>query len=106
MGGGVASRAVDDLHPSTFQPYVGTAFAMAAEEAPGPLLLAAVDVHAEQPHAPRPDPFSLVFTGPPGTAMGQGSYAVEHAEVGRLVLFLVPRQPAADGLPRYEATFN
>ena len=40
-----------------------------------------------------------------GSAMKMVDVA-EHPEIGRLDIFLVPRQPLADGLPRYDAVFN
>lgn len=95
------------LRAATFRPHVGTAFAVRLSDADDvPLTLVAVDEAPEQPHAPRPDPFSLTFTGPAGLGFTQGLYALHHDTLGRLDLFLVPRQPAADGLPRLEAVFN
>jgi uncharacterized protein DUF6916 len=46
--------------------------------------------------------FSLVFRGQAGLA--QGTYRLEHAELGELDLFLVPIGPE-DGSMRYEAAF-
>jgi hypothetical protein len=70
------------------------------------LVLVAVDSRPVQPDAPRPEPFTLLFTGPEGLALPQATYDLTHPELGEFALFLVPVQPAADGLARYEAVFN
>lgn len=92
---------------SSFEPHIGSTFAVVQEDsADVPVVLVAVDRHPEQPAAPRPDPFSLTFTGPAGLSFMQGGYAIRHDVLGDLDLFLVPRAPLADGLPRLEAAFN
>jgi hypothetical protein len=91
-----------DLTADLFDKHTGTEFDVAGT----PLTLVSVERAREQPGAPREQPFSLWFSGPAGTQAEQGTYELEHAELGRLTLFLVPRQPLADGLPRYEAIFN
>ncbi len=48
--------------------------------------------------------FSLVFRGPQAAYLPQGTYAVSHAGLGDLELFLVPIGPDAEGM-RYEAAF-
>jgi hypothetical protein len=97
-----------DLHAATFVPYEGTTFAVVHPDGgdPVPLTLAAVVAAAEQANAPRVDPFSLWFTGPPEVGLAQGLWTLDHDVLGRLAVFLVPRKPEADGLPRYEAVFN
>jgi hypothetical protein len=51
-------------------------------------------------------PFSLVFCDRSGAAyLPQRIYAVEHAGLGRLDLFLVPIGPGHGGM-QYEAVFN
>jgi hypothetical protein len=48
--------------------------------------------------------FSLMFRVPSGDQLSQGTWQLEHAEMGELALFLVPVQPDTEG-PRYEAAF-
>jgi hypothetical protein len=48
--------------------------------------------------------FSVLFRGGPSPPLPQRIYAVEHEQLGRLDLFLVPRGPDATG-ERYEAVF-
>jgi hypothetical protein len=49
-------------------------------------------------------PFSLVFRGPTGPVVPQGTHRLRHGEVGELDLFLVPIGPDSEGM-RYEAVF-
>jgi hypothetical protein len=85
---------------------MGTTFVLAAGDEPLEVVLAGVEAGQEQPGAPRDQPFTLTFTAPAGTLLEQATYALDHPVLGRVALFLVPRQPDADGLARYEADFN
>ena len=51
------------------------------------------------------EPFSLIFRGPREGWFQQGTYAVEHPELGPQTLFLVPIGPDAHGM-QYEAIFT
>ncbi len=53
--------------------------------------------------APRKDPFSLLFRGT--ASLGQGSAALDHSELGKLELFLVPVGKEQEDM-FYEAVFN
>lgn len=96
----------EDPTAAAFTPYVGGTFTLRSPEGDVPLVLAEVTEEEEQPHAPRTHPFSLVFTAPAGYGFTQGMYALRHDDLGDLALFLVPRRPERDGLPRLEAVFN
>ena len=97
------------LQKAQFDPLVGEVFRLAASDAASPLDLRLVEVtslaadRAAQ-DAPRA-PFSLVFRGPLSPWVRQRTYAVEHAVLGRLEIFLVPIGPDAEGM-RYEAIFT
>jgi hypothetical protein len=96
-----------DLHASTFAPHVDSVFAVPLPDGPTvPLTLYRVEEHEPFEGQPRPDPFSLWFSGPEDAPLPQGVYRLEHDALGPLELFIVPRQPGADRLPRYEALFN
>ena len=71
-----------------------------------PLRLVRVTAYAHQPHAPRTDPFTLEFVGPPEPAFAQGIRRLEHPTLGALEIFLVPIGLTPDGGRRYEAVFN
>lgn len=69
-------------------------------------LVEVVDV--EPPTAPgagRARPFSILLRAPGEPALLQGTYAVRHAHIGSLDLFLVPIG-TEDGDLLYEAVFN
>jgi hypothetical protein len=97
----------DELNAATFQAHVGATFQATPEQGePVPLLLAEVAEGPDQPGAPQEHPFSLWFTAPAGSAPEQGTYVLRRDAFGAADLFLVPREPGADGLPRLEAVFN
>ncbi|MDO8361259.1 MAG: hypothetical protein Q7V88_00035 [Actinomycetota bacterium] len=105
----------DELTPATFADAVGSTFIIQlsgppeAPDTPVPYALTLTDVvpHAPSgPQAPRAEPFSLVFLGPAGGYLSQRTYALQHAALGVVELFLVPLGPQADGQHRYEAVFN
>jgi hypothetical protein len=58
-----------------------------------------------RPGLPREQAFSLVFTGPPEPVLPQALYRLEHPEMGRLDIFLVPIGAGPEGV-QYEAVFN
>jgi hypothetical protein len=91
---------VTDLTADGFAPHVGTTFGVPAPDAQ----LELVDVERGPTSEPTGRPFTVTFTSQ--TSFGQGTYEVEHPEMGRFAVFLVPRQPLADGLHRYDAVFN
>jgi len=61
-----------------------------------------------QPQAPRQEPFSIEFVGPPEPVLPQAIYAFEHPAIGHFDLFIVPLGPIGrtDARMRYEAVFN
>jgi hypothetical protein len=96
-----------DLTIETFLPHLETEFLVAVP--PGgavTLRLTEVTDLGSQPNAPRADPFSLLFIGPPQPLLEQRTHRLEHAEMGPLDVFLVPIGPDPAGSPRYEAVFN
>jgi hypothetical protein len=50
--------------------------------------------------------FSLFFTAPSGRVFPQNTYEVEHAALGKFMLFLVPVGMKTDGDQYFEAAFN
>ena len=59
---------------------------------------------AAHPDGTTPQQFSLIFRGPSAPQLSQGTWVLDHDEIGELALFLVPLGPDAEG-PRYEAAF-
>ncbi len=102
---------IDKASTSTFSPYLNQKFRIrlgAAEvieldlaeiaEAP-PAVARAAAARGQRA------PFSLFFRGPMRPIMPQRIYALEHPELGRFDLFLLPIGPDGTGM-RYEAVFN
>ena len=75
---------------------------------PVPMLLAEVEsgdaAGGRSPSGAERRQFSLLFRGPVDCEFPQAIYRLEHDELGRLDLFLVPLGPDADG-SRFEAVF-
>jgi hypothetical protein len=95
------------LTPATFEPHVGTEFAI--DVGSGTVIQMLLDSVQRQPprsHGDRTEPFSLTFVGPRDNPLPQATYSLEHSELGLLDIFLVPIGPDANGQPRYEAVFN
>jgi uncharacterized protein DUF6916 len=92
---------VTELVTGTFEPLVGDAFTATPSYSGEPLelVLSSCD---ESPHA-RPDhpAFSLTFEASDPTPREQQIFMVEHGELGRFELFLVPIAPT-----QYEAVIN
>ncbi|HUQ05932.1 MAG TPA: hypothetical protein VM261_25695 [Kofleriaceae bacterium] len=88
----------------TFAPHVGSRFALALTDGVLELELLGVEALPAAPSSPRP-PFALRFRTPavPGH-LPQGTYALAHAVLGTLEIFLVPLGADAVGM-RYEAVF-
>jgi hypothetical protein len=66
------------------------------------------DYPAGPPDAAR-TPFAVLFRGPAEPVMPQGTYRVEHEQLGALELFIVPVGPAPDEASTgmcYEAVFS
>jgi hypothetical protein len=93
---------VDD-RAETFEPLIGDSFEVIAADDRSHLEL--LSVERFESSGPRSEAFSLLFIGPAGSQLGQGTYRFEHEGAG-MEIFIVPVQPTPDGRPRYEAVFN
>lgn len=99
----------DPLSADAFAPHEGSDFIVDGHGEGGlRLKLIRLTRHGIQPGAPRPDPFSLAFLGPPTPVLPQAIYSFDHAAMGRFELFIVPLGPVGrdDLRMRYEAVFN
>jgi hypothetical protein len=104
--------ATEALKAATFEPHIGSEFrvarldvANAPKEDVATIRLLEVLKHPAQAGAPRADPFTLEFTGPP-PALEQRIHALDHPILGALEIFVVPIGLDPDGRVRYEAVFN
>jgi hypothetical protein len=84
-------------------------FDVSAGEGPSVPMVLIEATESSEPGGQGPDgqqraQFSLVFRGPATQFLPQRTYAITHAALGELDLFLVPLGPDAEGM-RYEAAF-
>ena len=99
---------LDQVTHATFAAVLGSAFRL--ETTPGQVVSATL-FEARELVDNRPasaavrQPFSLLFRLPPGVRLPQRIYALEHDQLGRLDIFLVPVRQEAEGLV-LEAIFN
>jgi hypothetical protein len=98
---------LEDLTHETFAGRVGEKFTITASDGDTiELTLAEATLAPENYAAPGGRaPFSLIFHGPASPYAPQGTWALEHAELEGLALFLVPLGPAGDVM-RYQAVFT
>ncbi len=95
-------KVSETLSADDFEPHQQTMFDWEGV----PLSLVQVERLAPQPHAPRTDPFALIFTGPTSRVLDQRTYLLSHPSLGELEIFLVPIGPGREGPVRYQAVFN
>ena len=97
---------LDELTHEKLAPYVSQTFKLLTEP-PLELKLSEVTPHPSAARgANTREPFSLLFHGPPEPVLPQRIYPLEHPELGKLELFLVPIGPDPNGTMQYEAVFN
>jgi hypothetical protein len=100
-------RIIPEFAPADFHPLAQSLFHASIGEAPAvDLKLAEIALLPSPPGAPRPNPFSLLFLGPPSPILPQKIYRFSHPSLGEFDLFIVPVGPAPGGAMRYEAIFN
>ena len=97
---------LDRLTHDDFAGRVGERFTLAASS--GDTIDLTLAEARKLPHgaeADRREPFSLIFNGPLSPYAPQGTWHVEHADIGALDIFLVPIGPEGEAM-RYEAIFS
>jgi hypothetical protein len=67
--------------------------------------LARVDVHKMSGQVPR-QPFTLIFSGPPGNVLREGLYVMEVEQGPQFELYVIPVHTPAPGRQDYQAAFN
>jgi hypothetical protein len=110
VGLGYGQRvSLDQLTVESFKPAVGSKFALNAGD-DTKLELELVDAQANPPQGgagqgpSERTPFSLTFRGPAEPVLPQQIYPLEHGELGKLEIFVVPIGVDAGGAS-YEAIF-
>jgi hypothetical protein len=94
---------LDELTAATFEPHIGSAFAIGDAPAQIELVLESVTRLGDRPGGR--EPFSLLFHGPPQPVLAQAIQRLEHPSLGVLEIFVVPLAPVG-GASRYEAIFT
>lgn len=98
----------ETLELETFAPLVGDAFTLRPPDGdPLELVLSEAERSGDGPAGGMPGravPFALLFHGPPERPLDQGTYRLEHPQLGAVEVFVVPVGPDERG-PRYEAIF-
>lgn len=98
----------ESLSIESFQPHVGSRFRLdGADDVPDlELELEEVRATGARTLGEREQPFALTFRGPAAVPLPQGTYRLDHDELGALDIFIVPIGPGDDDQPRYEAVFT
>jgi hypothetical protein len=98
---------LDRLQSANFQTYVAQKFQVRLEGSePIELELVSVTELGADREADMRRPFSLIFLGPPSNQyLLQGTYRLEHPQMGGLDLFIVPLGPQQQRM-RYEVIFT
>jgi hypothetical protein len=91
---------LESLSLERCEPHVGSTFVLDPDGDPVELTL--VEASPIVPHETASDAsgrraFSLLFRGPSGLVVEQRIWTLEHPQLGRLDLFLVPMQPDREG---------
>lgn len=103
---------LDQVTLADFECHVGSIFAVESDaDGSIPLELIAAkglgQTYRLNTGAPAREAFSLLFQGPPGVTLSQGTHALTHPHLGVCTLFLVPVGIAnADSQPLFEAIFT
>ncbi len=98
---------LDQLQSLDFTPYLHQCFHIRLNDSePIELELVSVSELGAAGHAGDRRPFALQFLGPVSTQyLTQGTFALEHEQLGTLEIFIVPLGPENQRM-RYEAIFN
>jgi hypothetical protein len=88
------------LGPTDFKPHIGKTFRFGVTD----LVLGRVDVHSRPGalHAA----FTMVFSGPPGAVLPEGSYDISLGGGVLTTLHVMPIHTAGPGRQDYQVVFN
>lgn len=105
-GMGVAmAQTSATLSMATFAPYVNTVFRFTVGARSANVVTTTLKQVVDERRPGRSgEAFSLIFAGP-ATSFGQGTYTVDHQNLRRFTLFVVPVGKRPDGQD-YQAVFN
>ena len=96
---------ISDVTVETFEGRVGQRFSIQFEDGTLELTLVAVERMPEEwGRGEAREPFSITLEEPGGRLLPQATWPLEHDELGRLDVFLVPLEPEG-AATRYQAIF-
>jgi hypothetical protein len=98
-----ASTPHTPTDPEIYRPHIDTTFSIDATPAPVELRLAAVEDVVVEAGALQ---FSLLFHGSPEQLVPPGTYVLQHAALGLLLLYVAPIQGSTRQRILYQACFN
>lgn len=106
-GMGTTTSAATGLDLESFESQLGTRFLVSHEAAKVEVRLVHVTnfASAKQSEAGKQG-FSLLFRGPKEGTLKQGTYLIEHKELGRFSFLIVPVGTKDTRAPHYEAVIN
>jgi hypothetical protein len=93
----------ESLTHKAFTQYLGTKFQVRIDT--GTSVDLTLIEASELKMLPGQEHFSILFRGPSEVFLGQGTFLVEHEDLGRFALFVVPMRQDEQGY-YYEAVFN
>ena len=107
LGMGTKTSAATGLDLESFEFQLGTNFLINHEAKKVEVRLVHVTnfASAKQTQAGQ-EGFSLLFRGPKETTLKQGTYLIEHKELGRFSFLVVPVGTKDTRAPHYEAVIN
>lgn len=107
LGMGTPTSVATGLDLESFESQLGTSFVINHEKAKVEVRLVHVTnfASAKQNKAGQ-EGFSLLFRGPKETTLKQGTYLIEHKELGRFSFLVVPVGTKDTRAPHYEAVVN
>jgi hypothetical protein len=97
----------EQLTPEHFLPHVNKVFGVRG----GRHVLTLSSVETLQPRAAAlpgavPQPFNLIFSGPPGDVLHEGLYTLDVENGPHFDLYVIPIHTPAPGRQDYQAAFN
>jgi hypothetical protein len=107
LGMGTKTSVATGLDLESFESQLGTNFLINHEAAKVEVRLVHITnfASAKQNKAGQ-EGFSLLFRGPKETTLKQGTYLIEHEELGRFSFLVVPVGTKDTRAPHYEAVVN
>ena len=107
FGMGITESTADGLNLESFESQLGTRFLINHEASKVKVKLVNVTNFASQEQtAAGKEGFSLLFRGPKETTLKQGTYLIEHEELGMFSFLIVPVGTKDTRAPHYEAVIN